>query len=181
MRDTTPRTDLHVVDHQRVFSGKLLHLVVDHLRLADGSQITREVVHHPAAVAILPVLPDGRILLVNQYRHPVRMRLWEIPAGLIDPGESPLITAKRELREETGYAAEKWERRVSFFTSPGFTDEAITLFIARDLTHIGDPYPGEIDACHAFTVAELIDLIANGTIRDGKTILAIASFAHTSS
>ena len=180
MKDTTPHTDPRVTDHQQIFSGKLLRLVVDRLCLPDGSQITREVIHHPAAAAILPVLSNGRILLVKQYRHPVHAQLWEIPAGLIDPGETPLITAKRELREETGYEAEKWERRVSFFTSPGFTDEAITLFIAQDLARITDPDPQEIDKCRAFTASELIDLIDNGTIRDGKTILAIISFDHTS-
>ncbi len=176
MKDTTLRAENHIIDQQRVFTGKLISLRVDRLRLATDVEITREVVLHPAVVAILPVLPDERILLVKQYRPPVRDDLWEIPAGLVDPGESQLPAAKRELREETGYRGGEWKKRVSFFTSPGFTDEAVTLYEARSLSSVGAPDPHEIETCSAFSVSELTAMITGGTIRDAKTILAILSY-----
>ena len=176
MKDTTPHTDDRLIERQEVFAGRLIDLVVDRLRFSTGVEVTREVVLHPAAVAILPVLPDERLLLVKQYRHPVEDHLWEIPAGLIDAGESPLVAAKRELREETGYEAKEWKERVSFFTSPGFTNERITLFEASDLERVGTPDPHEIDECHAFPLLDLTGMIEESTIRDAKTILAILAW-----
>ncbi|HDL85218.1 MAG TPA: NUDIX hydrolase [Candidatus Acetothermia bacterium] len=181
MRDTTPHTDGRTIDSQQVFAGKLISLRVDRLFLSSGADVTREVVLHPAVVAILPILPDDRILLVKEYRHPVEDHLWEIPAGLIEPDESPLIAARRELREETGYEAEGWEKRVSFFTSPGFTDEVVTLYEARGLSAVADPDPHEIETCRAFSLSELTGMIEDGTLRDAKTILAILSHQVPSS
>jgi len=181
MKDTTPHTDNRLIERQEVFEGRLISLVVDRLRLSTGVEITREVVLHPAVVAILPVLPDERLLLVKQYRHPVKAHLWEIPAGLIDAGESPLVAAKRELREETGYEAQEWVESVSFFTSPGFTNEKMTLYVARKLIRVSAPDPNEIDTARAFTSSELTRLIEDGTIRDGKTILAILAWQATTS
>lgn len=179
MKGTTPHTDGRIIDRQEVFTGRLVRLVVDRLRLSTGVEITREVILHPAVVAILPVLPDERLLLVKQYRHPVNDLLWEIPAGLIDAGESPLVAAKRELREETGYEAKEWVERLSFFTSPGFTDEKITLYEARDLVRVSTPDPEEIDTARAFASSELTLLTEEGTIRDAKTILAILAWQAT--
>ncbi|NIA03621.1 MAG: NUDIX domain-containing protein [Nitrospirae bacterium] len=173
---TTPQTDDRVIESQQAFEGKLISLRVDRLRLSTGVEITREVVLHPAAVAILPILPDDRMLLVRQYRHPVGDLLWEIPAGLVDPGESPLVAAKRELREETGYEAQDWVESISFFTSPGFTDEKIALYIARGLIKVGAPDLREIDTARGFASPELTSLIEDGTIRDAKTILAILAW-----
>jgi len=143
--------------------------------------VTREVVLHPDVVVILPVLPDERFLLVKQYRHPVKAHLWEIPAGLIDAGESPLVAAKRELREETGYEAKEWKERFSFFTSPGFTDEKMTLYEAHDLVRVSAPDPEEVDTTRAFAPSALACLIEDGTIRDAMTILAILNWQATTS
>ena len=182
MRDTTPLKGNAAIPGEHIpkllsrreaFSGKLLHLVVDRLRSADGAEATREVVLHPPAVAILPILTDGSILLVKQYRHPTGAFLWEIPAGLIDPGESALVSAKRELQEETGYVALEWEESFSFFTSPGFTDEIITLYQASELSRKSSPDPQEIDACRSFSPSEIIRFIKEGKIEDAKTILAV--------
>ena len=178
---TTPQTDDRLIERQQVFAGRLVRLVVDRLRLSTGVEITREVVLHPAAVAILPILSGDRVLLVKQYRHPIGDLLWEIPAGLIDPGESPLVAAKRELREETGYEAEEWVEGVSFFTSPGFTDEKITLYDACNLVRVAAPDPNEIDTCRAFASSELTLLIEEGTMCDAKTILAILAWQATTS
>ena len=150
----------------------MVHAVIDQVRRPDGSIFTREVVLHPGAVAIFPLLHDGRILLVRQYRHPVGATLWEIPAGRLEQGEKALACAKRELLEETGYEAARWERLLSFFSSPGFCDEQISLFLARDLKKVAEPIPGEIDAQELFDRQRLHEMIGSGEIRDGKTLLA---------
>ena len=162
-----------VLDRREEFTGKFLRLVVDRLHFPSGIKKTREIVLHAGVVGILPVLADGRILLVRQYRHPVGRFLWEIPAGLIDPGEDPLVSAKRELREETGYTARQWRRVISFFSSPGFTDEAVTIYQAGELLKESFPDPREIDVCRSFSASELMYMITEGEICDAKTILAI--------
>lgn len=125
-------------------------------------------------MAILPILSDSRVLLVEQYRPAVDASLWEIPAGLLETGETPLACAKRELLEETGHEAKHWEESLTFYTSPGFTDEQITLFVARALRKIAEPYPEEISRCRAFNRTALRRLMNSGEIKDAKTILALS-------
>jgi len=125
-------------------------------------------------VAIVPVLPNGDVLLVRQYRHAVRSNLWEIPAGKLEPGEDTLACAQRELREETGYVAERWVELMSFFTTPGFSDERITLFCAEGLTARSRLDDGEITALLPASPEAVLEMIAAGAIVDAKTILAIA-------
>jgi len=174
MPDTTPSEREELIAREEVFSGRFLRLVVDRVRLPDGSPSTRELVLHPGAVAIIPVLPGGGILLVRQYRHAAGRAMWEIPAGKLDrPGESPRDCAARELREETGYAAKEWDEALTFYTSPGFTDERIILFTARELNRVTEPVPGEIAAQAGFTPDEILPMIFRGEIQDGKTILAV--------
>jgi len=179
MKGTTRQPDVRIVKRQDVYAGKLLQLRVDRLHLFSGVELVREVVLHPPVAAILPILPGGDILLVKQYRHPVGEMLWEIPAGLIDAGESPLATAKSELREETGYEAREWVEVTSFFTSAGFTDEIVTLYEASDLSLVGLPDPHEIDALKAVSLHAATSMIEEGTIRDAKTIIAILSHRIT--
>ena len=128
---------------------------------------------HPGAVAILPIFHDERILLVRQYRHPVETELWEIPAGKLEEGEDAMTCAKRELLEETGYEAASWEKLLSFYTSPGFCNEQITLFLARELSKATEPTPGEITAQGVFGPRKLKKMAKTGEIRDGKTLLAL--------
>lgn len=170
---TTPQRDNRAISSEEVFSGTLIRVNVDRVILPSGQEKRREVVLHPSAVAVLPVLHDERLLLVRQYRHPAGNLLWEIPAGLIDRGESALESAKRELLEETGYSAGTWRRLFSFFTSPGFTDEIITLYVAKDLSQVGQFDPQEIDAYNAYSLSELVGMIEAGSICDAKTILAV--------
>ena len=139
----------------------------------DGSVSTREVVLHPGAVAILPVFDNRQILLVRQYRHPVNAPLWEIPAGKLEQGEDASACAKRELLEETGYEAAVWEKLLSFYTSPGFCNEQITLYLARKLSKATEPIPGEVSAQGLFHPRELKRMMKTGGIRDGKTLLAL--------
>lgn len=136
-------------------------------------QTRREIVVHPGAVAIIPVFSNGDVLLVRQYRHPVRSELWEIPAGKLEPGEDALSCAQRELQEETGYAANRWTRLTSFLTSPGFSNERITLFHASDLRRVGAPDVVEIDECLVLPIDDVESMIRDERIADAKTILAI--------
>jgi len=116
------------VSTETVFDGKLLKIAVDKVILPDGREAVRELVHHPGAVAILPVLEDGSIVFVKQYRYPLDSILYEIPAGKLEINEDPLKCATRELSEETGYSASKWSKLTTIATTPGFTDEIIHLY-----------------------------------------------------
>jgi len=158
---------------QEVYTGRIVHLVIDEVRRADGSIAEREVVHHPGGAVILPIADDGRILLVKQARYPIGGPLWELPAGKLEPGEAPRDCARRELYEETGYEATAWTERLSFYTSPGFTDERLTLHVARGLRRVATPREDEIDRCALFPRDELLAWIEDGTIADAKTILAL--------
>jgi len=156
-----------------VFHGRLLDVYLDRIALPGGTSSTREIVAHPGAAAAIPLAsPDG-VLLVRQYRHAVRSDLWEIPAGKLEPGEDPLSCAKRELREETGRTANAWRLLTSFYTSPGFSNEHITLFLASDLRTDGRPSACEIVEQDVFRVDRLAEMVFSSEIVDAKTILAI--------
>ena len=162
-----------------MFSGGLLHVVVDRYKLPDGEIAVRELVLHPGAAAVLPILPDGRILLVEQFRAPVGKTLVEIPAGKLEPGETPLACARRELREETGYEADEFSAMFSILTTPGFSDERIHLFRADGLRRITDRDAREIDRVVLLAPAEAIARALDGRIEDAKTVLALVSFFQT--
>ena len=120
-----------------VFKGRIWDVVAEQFDY-NGQELTREFVAHPGAVAVVALNEDREVLLINQYRHPVRSYLWEIPAGLLDQsGEARLEAAKRELLEETGYVAGNWQELITFHTTPGGNDETITLFLATELSHQG--------------------------------------------
>jgi 8-oxo-dGTP pyrophosphatase MutT (NUDIX family) len=122
------------VSSTRVFEGRVISLRTDEVRMSDGSLSRREVVEHPGAVAVVALDDDEQVVLVNQYRHPVGMRLDELPAGLLDmAGESLLAAAQRELFEEAGLEATQWFELLHLLTSPGMTNERITIFLARGL------------------------------------------------
>jgi ADP-ribose pyrophosphatase len=119
------------------FSGSVIAVRTDDVVMPDGQVVAREVVEHPGAVGVIAVDDTDRVLLLQQYRHPPGRLLWEPPAGLLDePGESPLDTAARELFEEAGYRADRWDVLVDGFTSPGMTDEAIRIYLARGLHEV---------------------------------------------
>jgi 8-oxo-dGDP phosphatase len=116
------------------FSGRVWDVVTDVVQLDDGEQVVRDVVRHPSAVAVLGLDDNGQVLVVQQYRHPVRARLWELPAGLLDvAGEDPLAAARRELWEETHHEAGQWAVLVDYLSSPGFSDEALRIYLARQV------------------------------------------------
>jgi ADP-ribose pyrophosphatase len=126
-----------VQNTETVFAGKIWDIVRESFDY-NGVSLTREFVKHPGAVAVLAIDDQQRVLLIRQYRHPVRSYLWEIPAGLLDiPGEPRIDAAKRELLEETGYIAQDFTELSNFMTTPGGNDEVITIFMARNLQHVG--------------------------------------------
>ena len=135
--------ELEVVASELVYEGAVWDVRSDTVRYGDG-EIVRQYVDHPGASAIVCVDDEGRVLLIQQYRHPIRRRDWEIPAGLLDiPGESPLETAQRELMEEADLVAADWRPLVSVFTTPGGNDEVVHLFLARGLSAVGTAHARE--------------------------------------
>ncbi|AIY87147.1 MULTISPECIES: NUDIX hydrolase [unclassified Thermotoga] len=164
------------IDSKRVFEGKMISVRVDRVRLPDGRESTREVVDHPGAVVIVPVL-GGKILFVEQYRYPIEQVLLELPAGKIDPGESPEECAKRELEEETGYRAKKLSYLGKIFTTPGFTTEVIHIFAAEDLEKTSqNTDPDEFIEVKEVPIEEALSLLKNAEIEDSKTICALTRF-----
>ena len=137
-----------------------------------GFEIRRSVVRHAGSAVMMAVDEKKRVLLVRQFRLPAERELWELPAGRLDPGEKPLAAAKRELVEETGYRARKWTRLASFFASPGYVQERMTIFMATDLQE-GEAKPMEDEriATRWFTRKELATMIRGGKVEDGKTII----------
>lgn len=137
-----------------------------------GFEMSRSIVHHAGSAVMMAVDDRKRILLVRQYRMPARKYLWELPAGKLDPGETPLKAAKRELREETGYSARKWEKLVMFYPSPGYIAENMTIFLATDVK-AGEAQPMDDENIETrwFTAKEIEEGIRSGKIIDGKTMI----------
>jgi ADP-ribose pyrophosphatase len=128
-----------VTERETVFDGMIWDVVSETFDFA-GQKLTRQFVDHPGAVAVLAINDANQVLMIRQYRHPVRQQLWEIPAGLLDiQGEDPLTAAKRELEEETGYRAGSFEQLIDFYTTPGGNNELIRIYLARQIEHIGRP------------------------------------------
>ena len=172
------KDDLHLLEtpisSEVVFSGSLLRVQRDRIRLPDGNEATREFVVHPGAALIVPVHADGRLVLERQFRYPLQQVILEFPAGKIDVGETPLATAQRELIEEVGYAAATWRRLGTIHPQVGYSDEGIELFEARDLTHVGAQLDeGEFLDVVLMTERELLAAVDAGLITDGKTLAAL--------
>lgn len=164
------------VTGETLYEGKVISLRVEEVELPDGKRATRELVRHPGAVAILAITSEGKLVFVEQYRKALERSLIEIPAGKIDPGEAPEVTAVRELEEETGYGAREFTFIQSFATSPGFADEVIHLYLARDLYPIENPAAGDEDEfinLMEVSLAEAEEMMADGAIFDAKTAFAV--------
>jgi len=167
------------VSGRRVYTGRVLNLDIDSVRFPDGSQGELEIIHHAGASAVVPLLddpshPDPRIVLIRQYRYAADGYLYEIPAGRLDSGESPLLCAQRELEEETGYRAMQMKPLVTVFTTPGFTDERIHLFFAWDLTSGQEQRErDEFLTSIALPRSHVMQMIERGEICDAKTTVAL--------
>jgi ADP-ribose pyrophosphatase len=148
----------------------IFHVTMDHALDPDGFEIKRAIVQHNGSAVVMPVDAKKRILLVRQYRLPAFRYLWELPAGKVDEGESPLQAAKRELAEETGYRAKKWEKLAIFYPSPGFLAEKMTIYLAHDLTAgVQTPMEDERIQTKWFSAKEIDALIRSYRIIDAKT------------
>jgi ADP-ribose pyrophosphatase len=157
-----------------IYKGPVFGIRRDELLEPGGLRTTREVITHSGSVVVLPILPDGRVLLIRQYRHAARAFLWELVAGRIDEGESPRKAAARELIEETGYRAQRFRIFLDFFPSPGFLEERMFVLLADGLTEgIAQPEEDEKIESRAYDRKELEQMIQKRMIRDGKTIAGL--------
>ncbi|AST06882.1 MULTISPECIES: NUDIX hydrolase [Anoxybacillus] len=164
------------MNQQRIFSGKVIDVYVEDVLLPNGETSKREIVKHPGAVAVLAITEENKIVLVRQYRKALERVLVEIPAGKLEKGEAPLETAKRELEEETGYVCEKMEPLHSFYTSPGFADELVHIFLAKGLTKKSEKQMLDDDEfvdVLEVTLEEALKMVEDKQIYDAKTIYAL--------
>jgi ADP-ribose pyrophosphatase len=171
--------ELEVADSELVYKGRVWDVRNDTFAY-NGEQIARQYVEHPGAAAVVAVDEDERVLLIQQYRHPIRHRDWEVPAGLLDvAGETPLESAVRELAEEADLVASSWEPLVSVFSTPGGNDEVVHLFLARGLSSAGDAHPREAEEADIrvewVPLGDVVEGVLAGRLRNG--ILAIGVLA----
>lgn len=170
---------------RRVYTGRILNLDVDTVRFPNGQNGELEMIRHPGASAVLPVLSgndvaDPVLLLIRQYRYAAGGPIWEIPAGRLESGESPEECARRELIEEAGATAGRWKRLTTIYTTPGFTDERIHLFAAFDLVVKPENQahePDEFMEVKAMPTSQVLSMIRDGELVDGKTAVAVLFFA----
>ena len=168
-----------LVSTDRKYTGRIVNLDVDTVRFPDGSTGQLEMLRHPGASAVVPLLDDiraadPRVLLIRQFRHAADRFIWEVPAGRLDPGESPERCAGRELEEETGMKAGRLEKLTTIFTTPGFTDERIHLFAAYDLAKgKARREADEFMELHPRRWSEVMESIRLGEIDDGKTLVSL--------
>lgn len=162
------------ISSQVIFSGKILEVRLDRVLLPNGKEAAREVVGHPGAVAVVAVTPDDEVILVRQYRYPVDEILLELPAGKIDKGEEPELCAIRELEEETGYRAQKLEKLTSIVTTPGFSDEVLHIYLAKELEKTAQMLDNdEFLNVEFYTWPKVREMIAANVIKDSKTIVGL--------
>lgn len=174
MPKTRKKSAARVLSSKTVFSGPVFSVVSQQVQEPDGVQVRRDIVQHPGSIVILAVDDSGktpRVLLERQYRHAAGDRLWELPAGSIDSGEEHLSAAKRELVEETGYSAAKWQKALYFFVSPGFLTESMHVFLASGLKKgRSQPEEDERIAVRFFSIKQAVQMVMSGKIMDAKTI-----------
>ena len=159
---------------EKIFSGRLIDLYFDHIELPNGKSSTREWIKHPGAVCIIPILPDGNLCLIRQYRYGPRAEFIEIPAGKLDVGEDPLVCAKRELEEEIGYIAGKLTFLTNIHPAIGFSNEKMWMYLAENLILSKQNLDqDEFLELYPIPVKKAIDLIYEGKITDVKTVIGI--------
>ena len=173
-----------VLSSKTVFHGPVFSVVTEQVKEPDGVRVRRDVVRHPGSIVVL-ALDDAatarppRVLLERQYRHAAGQRLWELPAGSLEPGENKLAAAKRELLEETGFTARRWQRALFFYVSPGFLTESMAVFLARDLKK-GKAQPEEDEriSVRFFPLRQAINMAMTGKIKDAKSLASLLWLAR---
>ena len=172
-----------MADEQRteIYRGIVVDLGIETTRLPNGEPLNLEIVRHPGGAAILALDHQNHVCLLSQYRHSIGKWIWELPAGVIESGEQPIATAKRELREEAGLEADEWQPLGSILPTPGFCTEELFLYQARQLTAVETtPNADEQIEVHWKTLDEVLKMAADGRIRDAKTIAALFRATHFS-
>lgn len=174
----SPPHEFAVSDSETLHVGRVLAVRLDQVVMPGGGVVRREIVEHPGAVAILPLHDDATVVMINQYRHAVGRRLRELPAGLLDTeGEDPVSTARRELVEEVGCTAQDWSVLADVVSSPGFSDEAVRVFLARGLTEIGRPAGGDDEEADLSVVrvplADAVRQVLAGEIVNASTVAGL--------
>lgn len=168
---------VRVLQSKVVFRGPVFYVSSDRVREPSGVTARRDMVRHPGSVVIMAVddsRPQLRVLLARQYRYAAAEELWELPAGRIDSGEEPLEAARRELREETGYTARHWRRALFFYSSPGFLDETMAIYLATGLIPgKAQPEEDELIRKRLFPLPAAVRMVMSGRIEDGKTIAGV--------
>lgn len=163
-----------LIDRQYIYRGKILNLRVDKVRVPDGSETIREVVEHPGAVVIIPITSKNEVLMVRQYRHAVGRDMLELPAGTLEKNELPEKAAPRELKEETGYLARRWEMLDRFFSSPGILTEEMHVYLATDLEEGKiEPMEDEDLTLVPIPLSEALEKVESGEIVDAKSIIGL--------
>lgn len=163
---------MKLISSNELYRCRLFWVTEDDARDSTGFEIKRSIVRHAGSAVMMAVDDRRRILLVRQYRLPARAYLWELPAGKLDPGEKALQAARRELVEETGYRARRWRKLISFYPSPGYVSEKMTIFLAQDLT-AGEAHPMDDERIETrwFSAKQVEQMIHTNQIQDGKTII----------
>ncbi len=168
--------DEKTLSTEKIYSGRMISLQVDQVKVPNGTTHAREIVKHPGAVGIIAITDQQKLILVDQFRKPLERGLLEIPAGKLEPGELPTVTAARELEEETSLAADDLKLLYSFYTSPGFADEIIHLFVATGISSVENAAVCDEDEfvdVIEVTLGEALQLVADGQIKDAKTLIAV--------
>jgi ADP-ribose pyrophosphatase len=169
-----PKPEYQLHERKEIYRGRIVNLMVDSITTGNGVATIREVFQHPGGAAVVPLLPDGTVLLVKQFRYPMGEYLLELPAGKIDNQEPPEETAARELAEEVGFQAGSMKKIAEFYSTPGFCDEILHIYLAADLTPVESHQDDdeEIEIVR-LSLPELKKLMEAGQIRDGKTLIGI--------
>lgn len=162
------------VSVKHIYKGGIIELENHVVSLPDGTKSTRDIVLHPGGAVVIPINEDGELYMVRQYRKPIEMELLELPAGKLDPGEEPLVCAKRELKEETGLTANKIQHFLSIHSTPGFSNEVLHMYLATEL-EVGEACAdeGEFISCEKYKIEKLVEMIFNHEITDAKSIIGI--------
>ena len=178
--------EYRALDRETVYEGRIISLYRERFSMPGGGDSVRDIVRHPGAVAVVALDDEDRVVLVRQYRHPVREHLWELPAGLRDAeGEPPAETARRELAEEALLAAGRWSLLATTYNSPGFCDEEVQVYLAEDLTAADRPEGfvvehEELDlTLERVPLVEAVQWVADGRIRNGSSIVGVLAAAAT--
>jgi ADP-ribose pyrophosphatase len=165
------------IKSERLYHGRIIDLIIEDVEDSAGNIRRREIVSHPGGGVIVPLLDNGDVILVHQYRYPHKKFILEVPAGKLEPNEDPLVAAKRELQEETGYTADKYEKLTTMFTTPGFCSEVLHIYLATGLKkseHGQNLDEGEQSlTVEVLPLSKVVDMIEHGEIGDSKTIAGI--------